>query len=40
MAREHGEDKVLATYLDRFERIARTDSASPKMIVPSKARHV
>jgi hypothetical protein len=39
MAREYGEDKVLATYLDTFEEVMRIDRASA-MIVSSEARHV
>ncbi|HMH17907.1 MAG TPA: glycosyltransferase family 4 protein [Burkholderiales bacterium] len=39
MAREYAEDKVLAAYLDTFERVTRID-AGAKMIVSSEARHV
>jgi glycosyltransferase involved in cell wall biosynthesis len=40
MAREYGEDKVLATYLDTFEEVMRIDRAHAKMSVPREARHV
>jgi glycosyltransferase involved in cell wall biosynthesis len=40
MAREYGEDEVLATYLDTFEEVMRLDRASAKVIVPGAARHV
>jgi len=37
MAREHGEDKVLAAYLDTFEEVMRNDTAN--MIMSSEAPH-
>jgi glycosyltransferase involved in cell wall biosynthesis len=40
MAREYGEDKVLAAYLDTFEKVMRTDTANANLLVSSKARHV
>ncbi len=40
MAREYGEDKVLAPYLETFDEVMRTDGTSVKMIVSSEARHV
>jgi glycosyltransferase involved in cell wall biosynthesis len=40
VAREFGEDRVLAVYLDTFERVARTDTPSTKAIVSGHARHV
>lgn len=40
MAREYGEDKVLAAYLDTFEEVLRRDGAHAKMIVSNMARHV
>lgn len=39
MAREHGEDKVLAAYLDTFEKIMRIDTAGADMIVSGRASH-
>jgi glycosyltransferase involved in cell wall biosynthesis len=39
MAREYGEDKVLATYLDTFEEVMRIDTANANMIVSGKAHH-
>jgi glycosyltransferase involved in cell wall biosynthesis len=39
MAREYGEDKVLAAYLDTINRVMRDDVASSKMLVSSKAGH-
>ena len=32
MAREYGDDKILSTYLETFERVARRDDAGDKMI--------
>jgi len=40
MARDYGEDKVLAAYLDTFEQVTRMDTADGEMIVSSQARHV
>jgi glycosyltransferase involved in cell wall biosynthesis len=40
MAREYGEDKVLAAYLDTFEEVMRIDTANANLLVSSKARHV
>jgi len=40
MARDYAEDKVLAAYIETFERAARMDAADGEMIVPSPARHV
>jgi glycosyltransferase involved in cell wall biosynthesis len=40
MAREHGEDRVLAAYLDTFEKVMRTDRANAGLFASSKARHV
>ncbi|SRR5581483_4744837 len=40
MAREYGEDKVLAAYLDTFEEVMRIGIARAKMIVSNEARHV
>jgi glycosyltransferase involved in cell wall biosynthesis len=40
MAREYGEDRVLATYLDTFEKVLRRDGADDTTIVSSTARHV
>jgi len=40
MAREYGEDKVLAPYLDTFEKVTRMDTANAEVIALSKARHV
>ena len=40
MAREYGEDKVLAAYLDTFEKVMRIDIANANLLVSSKARHV
>jgi len=39
MAREYGEDKVLAAYLDTFEQVTRTDTANADLPVPTKAHH-
>ncbi|SRR6266851_552738 len=39
MAREYGEDKVLATYLDTFEEVMRIDTVNANMIVSGKAHH-
>jgi glycosyltransferase involved in cell wall biosynthesis len=39
MAREYGEDKVLAAYLDTFAQVARIDPADAATIVSSQARH-
>ena len=40
MAREYGEDRVLAPYLDTFEKVMRMGTAKAEMIVSSQARHV
>src|SRR5712671_6809619 len=40
MARDYAEDKVLAAYIETFERAARMDAADGEMIVSSPARHV
>jgi hypothetical protein len=40
MARDYGEDKVLAAYLETFERATRMDAADGEMIVSRPARHV
>jgi glycosyltransferase involved in cell wall biosynthesis len=40
MAREHGEDKVLAPYLDTFEEVMRLDARSAKVLVSNEPRHV
>ena len=40
MAREYGEDKVLASYLDTFERVMHVDAANAGLPVATKARHV
>ncbi len=40
MAREYGEDKVLAAYLDTFEQVMRVDTADANLLVSTKARHV
>jgi len=40
MAREYGEDRVLAPYLDTFENVMRMGTAKAEMIVSSQARHV
>jgi glycosyltransferase involved in cell wall biosynthesis len=39
MAREYGEESVLAVYLDAFEQVLRTDHANANMMVSSDARH-
>jgi glycosyltransferase involved in cell wall biosynthesis len=40
MAREYGEDRVLAPYLDTFEKVLRRGGAAGTTIVSSTARHV
>jgi glycosyltransferase involved in cell wall biosynthesis len=40
MEREHGEDKVLAAYLDTFGQVTRIDNAGAEMIVSSQAPNV
>ena len=40
MAREYGEDRILAPYLETFEEIMRADTADAKVAVSGKARHV
>jgi len=40
MAKEYGEDKILAAYLDTFERVTCIDAAGAGMLVSSQARHV
>jgi glycosyltransferase involved in cell wall biosynthesis len=40
MAREYGEDKVLAAYLDTFENVARPGAAGDKMVSSRAAGHV
>jgi glycosyltransferase involved in cell wall biosynthesis len=40
MAREHDEDRVLAAYLDTFEKVTRIDTANAGPLASSKARHV
>ncbi len=40
MAREHGEDKVLAAYLDTFEEVMRPGASKPKMLMSNEPRHV
>jgi len=40
MEREHGEEKVLAAYLDTFEEVARIDTTNAELIVSSQARNV
>ena len=39
MAREFGEDRILATYLDTFERALHPDRAGAAIRVSGKARH-
>jgi glycosyltransferase involved in cell wall biosynthesis len=39
MAREYGEDRVLAAYLDTFEQVTRTDTANADLPVSTKAHH-
>jgi len=38
--REHGEEKVLAAYLDTFEHVTRIDNTNAEMTVSGQARHV
>jgi glycosyltransferase involved in cell wall biosynthesis len=40
MAREYGEGRVLAPYLEAFEQVTRIDAANAKMIPSGQARHV
>jgi glycosyltransferase involved in cell wall biosynthesis len=40
MAREYGEDRVLAPYLDTFEKVLRRGGAAGTTLVSSTARHV
>jgi hypothetical protein len=40
IAREYGDDKVLATYLDTFAEVMRIDTSSAEMIASGRARHV
>jgi len=40
MAREYGEDKVLAAYLHTFQRVLRMGSSGAKIIVTENARNV
>jgi glycosyltransferase involved in cell wall biosynthesis len=40
MAREYGEDRILAAYLDAFEEVMRQDKAGARMLVSGNARHV
>ena len=40
MAREHGEDKVLAAYLDTFEEVMRVGASNPKVLMSNEPRHV
>ncbi len=40
MAKEYGEDKILAAYLDTFERVTCIDAAGAGMLVSSQVRHV
>ncbi len=40
MAREYGEDKVLAAYLETFEEITRIDAGNGEMMASGHARHV
>jgi glycosyltransferase involved in cell wall biosynthesis len=40
MAREYGDDKVLATYLDTFEKVMRMDAGSAETVVLDNIRHV
>lgn len=40
MSREYSDDKVLAAYLDTFEKVTRIDNANAEMIASSQARHV
>ena len=40
MAREYGEDRILATYLEAFERVMHIDPRSAKLIVSREAHHV
>ena len=40
MAREHGEDKVLAPYLDTFEEVMRLDARDEKVLMSNEPRHV
>ena len=40
MAREYGEDKILATYLDAFERATCIEASGSQMLASSQARHV
>ena len=39
MAREYGEDRVLAVYLDTFEQVMRADHANANMMESGDARH-
>ncbi len=39
MAREHGEERVLAAYLKTFEEVLRAPTANARMIAPGKAHH-
>ncbi len=39
MAREYGEERILAAYLDTFEKALRADTASADGILPDKASH-
>jgi glycosyltransferase involved in cell wall biosynthesis len=40
MAREHGEDRVLAPYLDTFEKVMRIDTVNASLLASRKTRHV
>jgi glycosyltransferase involved in cell wall biosynthesis len=40
MARQYGEHKVLAAYLDTFQKVMRTDADKAELIASSKVRHV
>lgn len=40
MAREHGDDRVLAAYLDTFEEVARAGAANSKMMMSDGARSI
>jgi glycosyltransferase involved in cell wall biosynthesis len=40
MAREHGEDRIVAAYLDAFEKVKRADAVNAGVLATRKARHV
>lgn len=39
VAREHGEDRVVGTYLDTFDKVMRAGTGSAELVVSRKARH-